>query len=247
MNKVGVLAATLAAAALGTAAHAQSAPRVLVLVTSVDKFADGKPTGIWLEEFAVPYTALMNAGAQVTVVSPKGGQAPIDPRSAAKPEQEEKWRAAAEVLHTTKPLTSAIRASDYDAIFIPGGHGPLFDLATDSAVAKLISEFARASKPVASVCHGPAALLNVTLADGTPFVRGKKLTAFSDSEEKAAGLQAEVPFSVQQRLVALGGEYTQGPDFAPYALTDGTLITGQNPASSEKVVELLLTQLHQLL
>lgn len=226
-------------------APAQSVPRVLVLVTSANKFADGRPTGIWLEEFAVPYTALVNAGAKVTVVSPKGGQAPIDPHSAAKPEQEAKWKAAAEALHATEPLTAKIHADDYDAIFIPGGHGPLFDLATDPAVAALISEFARAGRPVASVCHGPAALLGVTLADGTPFVRGKKLTAFSDAEEKAAGLQAEVPFSVQQRLTALGAEYTQGANFAAYALTDGTLITGQNPASSEKVVELLLAQLHR--
>lgn len=245
MKRIGVLAAALAAATLTPVLPAQSAPRVLVLVTSADKFADGKPTGIWLEEFAVPYTALVNAGVKVTVVSPKGGQTPIDPRSKAKPEQDARWKAAAEALRTTLPLSSAIRAGDYDAIFIPGGHGPLFDLATDPVAAALISAFAQTGKPVASVCHGPAALMHVTLADGTPFVSGKKLTAFSDSEEKAVGLQAEVPFSVQQRLTALGGQYTQGPDFAPYALADGTLITGQNPASSEKVVELLLAQLHR--
>lgn len=243
MKKAGIAAAALAAAALAVTATAQSAPRVLVLVTSADKFADGKPTGIWLEEFAVPYTALVKAGANVTVISPKGGPAPIDPRSAARPDQEAEWRPAAEVLKHTQPLTAAIDAGSYDAIFIPGGHGPLFDLATSPAVAALISEFARTGKPVASVCHGPAALVNVTLADGTPFVRGKKLTAFSDAEEKAAGLDAEVPFSVQQRLTALGSDYSQGPNFAPDALTSGTLITGQNPASSEKVVELLLAAL----
>jgi putative intracellular protease/amidase len=217
----------------------------LVLVTSADKFADGRPTGIWLEEFAIPYTVLVKAGAKVTVVSPKGGPTPIDPRSAPTPGQEAKWKDAAAVLRATMPLTAALHASDYDAIFIPGGHGPLFDLAADPAVAALISEFARTAKPVASVCHGPAALLGVTLADGTPFVRGKKLTAFSDAEEKAVGLQAEVPFSVQQRLTALGGEYTQGANFAVYAVTDGKLITGQNPASSGKVVELLLSQLQK--
>ena len=231
MKAIGMLAATLTATTVSVAS-AQGAPRVLMLVTSADKFDDGKPTGIWLEEFAVPYTALVNAGARVTVVSPKGGQTPIDPRSAATSEQEAKWKAASEALRTTELLSASIKAIDYDAIFIPGGHGPLFDLATDPAVAALISEFARTGKPVASVCHGPAALVGVTLADGSPFVRGKKLTAFSDAEEKAVGLQDEVPFSVQQRLAALGAVYTQGANFAAYALTDGTLITGQNPASS---------------
>lgn len=224
-------------------AAAQTAPRVLVLVTSVDRFPDGRQTGTWLEEFAVPYTALVHAGAQVSVVSPHGGPAPIDPHSAARPEQAQGWQKAIEALHATRRLDASIDTRDYDAIFIPGGHGPLFDLATDPAVAGLISSFARAAKPVASVCHGPASLLGVTLADGTPLVRGKKMTAFSDAEEKAAGLSAVVPFSLEQRLAALGARYTQGPNFAPYAVADGGLVTGQNPASSQKVAELLLAAL----
>lgn len=243
MKKLGILVLTLMTALLS--APAQSSKHVLMLVTSANQFSNGRATGSWLEEFAVPYTALVQAGVRVTVVSPKGGQAPIDPHSAAKPEQSAKWSSAKEALQTTLPLSSAIKAQDYDAIFIPGGHGPLYDLATSPEVAALISAFARAGKPVASVCHGPASLLGVTLADGTPFVRGKKLTAFSDAEEKAAGLQEQVPYSVQQRLTALGAQYSQGANFAPYALTDGTLITGQNPASSEKVVELLLAQLQK--
>lgn len=222
---------------------AQSAgPRVLILVTSTDKEADGKPTGLWLEEYTVPYNVLVKAGAKITVVSPKGGETPIDPHSKAKPEQEAAWKDAMNVLHTTGKLSASIRVADYDAIFIPGGHGPLFDLATDPQVAKLVSSFARAGKPVASVCHGPAALVGATLADGTPFVKGKKLTAFSDAEEKAAALY-KVPFSVQQKLAALGASYSQGPNFTSYTVVDGKLITGQNPPSSQKVAELLVEQL----
>jgi putative intracellular protease/amidase len=220
-------------------------PRILILVTSANRFADGRPTGIWLEEFATPYDALVHAGARVTVVSPKGGQVPIDPRSAANPGQEAEWKEAEAELHSTIPLTPSVDARDYDAIFIPGGHGPLFDLAVDPSVATLISDFARAGKPVASVCHGPAALVGVTLADGKPFVQGRKLTAFSDAEEEAVGLQHEVPFSVQQKLTSLGAQYSQGPNFGGYTVVDSTLITGQNPRSSGDVARLLLDSLEK--
>lgn len=236
--------AALALMLTATLGLAQSrAPRVLFLVTSADHFANGERTGLWLDEFAVPYQALTQAGIEVTVFSPRGGKAPVDLRSASKPEEQALWKQVASVLDATRPLTASVHAADYDAIFIPGGHGPLFDLAGDPQTARVISEFARTGKPVASVCHGPASLLGATLADGTPFVRGKKLTAFSDAEEKAAQLDALVPFSVEQRLKALGAEYTQGPNFAAYALVDGNLITGQNPASSAKVAELLIAQL----
>jgi putative intracellular protease/amidase len=241
---------TLQAAALATtlavtaqAQHPQT-PRVLMLVTSVDHFANGRSTGLWLEEFAVPYVSLTEGGAQVTVVSPKGGATPIDPHSAATAEQSAAWKPAALALENTTKVSPALHAADYDALFIPGGHGPLFDLAVDPQVASLISEFVHAGKPIASVCHGPAALLNATQADGTAFVKGKKLTAFSDTEENAAGLAALVPFSVQQRLTSLGAHYSQGPNFAEYAVSDGTLITGQNPASSHKVAVLLLEAIH---
>lgn len=227
-----------------TLSFAQSrAPRVLFLVTSADHFANGERTGLWLDEFAVPYQALMQAGVEVTVFSPRGGKAPVDLRSASKPEEQERWKQVAPVLDATRPLTALVHAAEYDAIFIPGGHGPLVDLASDPQTARVLSEFARSGKPVASVCHGPASLLGAMLADGRPFVRGKKLTAFSDAEEKAAKLDALVPFSVEQRLKSLGAEYTQGPNFAAYALADGNLITGQNPASSAKVAALLIAQL----
>ena len=232
--------ALLAGALAATGTQAQSGPRVLVLVTSANHFASGRPTGMWLEEFATPYQALVNGGAKVTVVSPLGGEVPVDPHSSGKPEEQALLKTLEPVLKHAVKLTDQIHASDYDAIFIPGGHGPLYDLATDPQVAQLISEFARTQKPVASVCHGPAALVGVTLADGTPFVKGKKLTSFSDVEEKTAGLSDQVPFSVQQKLTALGGLYSQGANFAPYALVDGNLITGQNPASSQRVAELLL-------
>lgn len=220
----------------------KSAPRILILVTSADRFSDGRQTGTWLEEFATPYNAFIRAGAKVTVASPKGGASPIDPHSEGSPEKELQWKDARLALASTVPVET-IRTGEHDAIFIPGGHGPLFDPATDPKVAATISAFARTGKPVASVCHGPAALIGVTLKDGTPFVHGKKVTAFSDNEEQAAGLSSEVPFSVEQKLASLGGQYSHGPNFQSYAVVDGTLITGQNPASSERVAELLLQQL----
>jgi putative intracellular protease/amidase len=218
----------------------QQHPRVLILVTSADKFPDGRPTGLWLEEYAIPYDTFAKAGFEMTVVSPKGGETPVDPRSKGTAEQENAWANAIKALHTATRLSSSIRANDFDAIFIPGGHGPLFDLAIDPQSVKLISEFARSGKPVASVCHGPAALIGVTLTNGEPFVKGKKVTSFSDSEEVAADSQHTVPFSVQQKLTALGGHYSQGANFTEYTVADGNLITGQNPSSSGKVAQLLL-------
>jgi putative intracellular protease/amidase len=228
---------------IATSAFAQQqAPRVLILVTSAGQ-VDGQASGMWLEEFATPYQTLVQSKAKVTVVSPKGGETPVDPHSKSKPEEEAMWRKVAAVLRKTVPLTSAVHASDYDAIFIPGGHGPLVDLAVNAEAARLISEFARSGKPVASVCHGPAALAGVTMADGKPFVSGRRMTAFSDAEESAAALFKQVPFSVQQKMTTLGARYSQGANFSEYAVVDGNLITGQNPASSGKVAALLLEQL----
>jgi putative intracellular protease/amidase len=214
--------------------------RVLIIVTSADKFSDGKPTGMWLEEYAVPYQMMLKQGYELTVVSPKGGESPVDPRSAAKGDQEMQWSDALKARKSTVKLTDRINTEDFDAVFIPGGHGPLFDLASDKLSIRLISGFARSGKPVASVCHGPAALVGVTLTNGNPLVKGKNITAFSDAEEKAADPNVVVPFSVQQRLTELGGKYTQGPNFGEYAVQDGTLIIGQNPGSSAKVAQLLI-------
>jgi putative intracellular protease/amidase len=221
----------------------QPKTRVLIIVTSADSFSNGKPTGMWLEEFAVPYEMMLKQGYQLTVVSPKGGVAPVDPRSAAKGDQLVQWADAIKASQSTVRLTDAIHASNFDAVFIPGGHGPLFDLASDRVSIELISDFARSGKPVVSLCHGPAALVGVTLADGNPLVKGKKITAFSDDEEKAADANVVVPFSVQQKLIELGGQYSKGNNFEEYAVEDGALILGQNPASSGKVAQLLIRQL----
>lgn len=215
-------------------------PRVLIIVTSADRFPSGQPTGMWLEEYATPYEMMLKQGYQITVASPKGGESPIDPRSAARGEQAALWADALKAHLDTVKL-STLRAEDFDAVFIPGGHGPLFDLATDPVSIALLDGFARTGKPIASVCHGPAALAGVTLANGDPLVKGKRVAAFSDSEEHGG----EVPFSVQQRLIALGGRYSQGPDYQPYALEDGALILGQNPASSAQVAQMLIDQLEK--
>lgn len=233
----------VAFAAISASALAAQGSKVLILATSVDQFttADRK-TGVWLEEFAVPYSLFIKAGLEVTVVSPKGGAVPIDPASLPKTDQQKAaWSDGMAALKNSLALGPEVKAADYDAIFIPGGHGPLFDLATSTEAARLVSDFARTGKIVASVCHGPAGFLGATLADGSPFVKGKKLTSFSDSEEgKGSSI---VPFSVQQKLIALGASYTKGPDYQPYAVVDGNLITGQNPASSQKVGKLLLAAL----
>ncbi|MFT4113634.1 type 1 glutamine amidotransferase domain-containing protein [Silvibacterium sp.] len=241
MKKLRTL--TSAALSLALFAGAAQAQKVLVLVTSAGSFPDGRQTGVWLEEFATPYESLVRAGVEVTVVSPQGGAAPVDPRSAEKPEQVAAWQDAEKALKHTKKLDDTVTVTDYDAIFIPGGHGPLFDLASNKKAAQLIAGFAEAGKPVASVCHGPAAFLDVKLSDGRPFVAGRKLTAFSDDEEQTAGLAKEVPYSVQQRLEAQGAQYSEGKQFGVYTVVDGKLITGQNPASSAKVVELLIGEL----
>jgi putative intracellular protease/amidase len=233
----------MALAATSTSALVAQGAKVLILTTSVDKFTNAdRKTGVWLEEFAVPYSILTNAGIQVSIVSPKGGAVPIDPASMPRTDaQKTAWASGIAALHNSITLTADVKASDYDAIFVPGGHGPLFDLATNTEAARLVSDFARAGKVVASVCHGPAGLVGATLADGSPFVKGKRLTSFSDSEEgKGSSL---VPFSVQQRLSELGAIYSKGPDGKPYTVVDGNLITGQNPASSQKVAELLLVAL----
>jgi len=224
-------------------AGAAESRSILMLVTGAAKMTDGKPTGLWLEEFAVPYQALVEAGYRIEVVTPKGGAAPIDPRSTAEdPQAETRWKEAAERLKTTKPIAQADPAA-HAAIFIPGGHGVMFDLASDPAAAKLIEAFERQGKPVAAVCHGPAALVNVKRADGTPLVAGKRLATFTDDEERAVKLDKAMPFLLETRLRELGAKVETRPNFTPFAVRDGNLITGQNPPSSEPVAKLLLEAL----
>lgn len=219
---------------------------VLFVLTSHDQLGDtGHKTGFWVEEFAAPYYKLADAGANITLASPKGGQPPIDPKSEAPDAQTEATKryyqdaALQEKMSNTKKLGD-VTANDFDAVFYPGGHGPLWDLANDQQSINLIETFYQQQKPVALVCHAPAALANVKAADGSPLVKGKKVTGFTNSEEEAVQLTDIVPFLVEDKLKELGGEYSKADDWQSYVLQDGLLITGQNPASSEAAAEKLL-------
>ncbi|KPY88075.1 type 1 glutamine amidotransferase domain-containing protein [Pseudomonas syringae pv. tagetis] len=224
--------------------------KILMVLTSHDQLGDtGKKTGFWLEEFAAPYYVFKDAGAEVTLVSPAGGQPPLDPKSdepdAQTPETERfaKDTDAQKVLATTGRLAD-INAADFDAVFYPGGHGPLWDLAEDPLSIKLIEAFAKADKPHGLVCHAPGVLRHVKAPDGQPLVKGRRVTGFTNSEEEAVGLTDVVPFLVEDELKALGGDYSKGDDWSVYVLTDGKLVTGQNPASSAQAAKDVLTLLN---
>ena len=223
--------------------------RILMVLTSHDQLGDsGKKTGFWLEEFAAPYYVFKDAGADVTLASPQGGQPPLDPKSDDESAQTDATRrfkadtAAQKQLASTE-LLSRVNVDDFDAVFYPGGHGPLWDLAEDAQSISLIEKTFAAGKPLALVCHAPGVLRHTKAPDGTPLVKGKKVTGFTNTEEEAVQLTKIVPFLVEDMLKASGGVYSKGPDWAPYVLTDGTLITGQNPASSEQGAHALLQQL----
>lgn len=220
--------------------------KVLFVLTSHDQLGDtGKKTGFWVEEFAAPYYVLHDAGVDVTLASPKGGQPPIDPKSAEPDAQTEATRrfdrdqVTRQRLANTLPL-SQVRAQDYDAVFYPGGHGPLWDLSQHPDSIALIEEFYRQQKPVVAVCHGPAVLAEARTPAGEPLVKGKRVTGFTNTEEEAVQLTQVVPFLVEDRLKALGGEFSKAADWQPYVVRDGLLITGQNPASSEPAAKELL-------
>jgi putative intracellular protease/amidase len=219
---------------------------ILMVLTSHDQLGDtGQKTGFWLEEFAAPYYALKDAGADIVVASPKGGQPPLDPKSDeadAQSEDTARFKADADaqkVLANTVKLDS-VSETDFDAVFYPGGHGPLWDLAEDPTSIRLIEAFARADKPVAAVCHAPGVLKSVKGTDGAPLVKGRKVAGFTNSEEEAVGLTGIVPFLVEDMLKANGGDYSKGADWSSYVVTDGKLVTGQNPASSREAAEALL-------
>jgi putative intracellular protease/amidase len=223
--------------------------KILMVLTSHDQLGNtGKKTGFWLEEFAAPYFAFKDAGVQLTLASPKGGQPPLDPKSDepdAQTEATERFRkdSAAQSALASTVVLSSVKADDFDAIFYPGGHGPLWDLAEDKHSIALIEAFYKAGKPVAAVCHAPGVLRHAKGADGQPLVKGKKVTGFTNSEEEAVQLTHVVPFLVEDELKAKGGIYSKGPDWASYVLTDGLLLTGQNPASSQAAAEALLAKL----
>jgi putative intracellular protease/amidase len=212
--------------------------RVLIVLTSHARLGDtGKPTGFWLEEFAAPYYVLKDAGATLTLASPKGGQPPLDPKSDAPDAQTDdtkrfKADADAQALLADTHRLDTVSMADFDAVFFPGGHGPLWDLAEDPAARALIETAIAAGKPVAAVCHAPAIFRHTEAADGTSLVAGKKVTGFTNGEEEAVGLSDVVPFLVEDMLKAKGGDYSKTADFGVHVVRDGLLITGQNPASS---------------
>lgn len=219
---------------------------ILIVLTSHDKLGDtDNKTGFWLEEFASPYYTLLDAGVKITLASPKGGQPPLDPTSDLPDFQTESTRRfkadekANEVLANTVKLSS-VKESDFDAVMYPGGHGPLWDLTNDENSISLIEAFVKAGKPVASVCHAPAVLLNAKLPNGDYLVKGKKVTAFTNTEEEAVQLQDIVPFLLEDALKEKGALYSKVDDWNSNVITDGKLITGQNPASSEAVAKELL-------
>jgi putative intracellular protease/amidase len=222
---------------------------ILMVLTSHDQLGNtGRKTGFWLEEFAAPYYAFLEAGAEITVASPKGGQPPLDPKSdepSFQTEQTRRFHAdpnAQAVLASTVKLAS-VSHENYDAVFYPGGHGPLWDLAEDKHSIALIEGTYLAGKPVALVCHAPGVLRHVKAADGTPLVRGKQVTGFKNSEEDGVGLTDVVPFLVEDILKQNGGVYSSGDDWQSYAVQDGLLITGQNPGSSVETAGLLQASL----
>ncbi len=222
---------------------------ILMVLTSHDQLGNtGKKTGFWLEEFAAPYYVFKDAGANITVVSPAGGQPPLDPSSDAPDAQTDATKrfktdtaAQAVLAHTGK--LSGVSGDDFDALFYPGGHGPLWDLAEDAHSIRLIESMAASGKTISAVCHAPGVFKNTKAADGSPLVKGKKVTGFTNTEEAAVKLTDIVPFLVEDMLTTNGGVYSKGADWQSYVVTDGKLITGQNPASSEATAHAVLSQL----
>lgn len=223
--------------------------KILMVLTSHDKLGNtGEKTGFWLEEFAAPYYVFKDAGALVTLASPRGGQPPLDPKSDDPASQTEATRrfkadpAAQAALSSTLELRE-VSAGDFDAVFYPGGHGPLWDLAEDTSSIALIEAMLAAGKPAAFVCHAPGVLRHPRTADGASVVKGKAVTGFTNTEEQAVGLTQIVPFLVEDMLKQNGAKYSKLADWQPYVVTDGLLITGQNPASSGPAAKALLEKL----
>jgi putative intracellular protease/amidase len=219
---------------------------ILMVLTSHDRLGDtGKKTGFWLEEFAAPYYVFKDAGVKITLASPAGGQPPLDPKSDEPDFQTDATRRfkgdpeAQQALANTLML-STVSADDFDAVFYPGGHGPMWDLVQDPDSIKLLETMFAQGKALALVCHAPGVLRQVKAPDGSALVRGKQVTGFTNGEEEAVQLTKVVPFLVEDMLIQAGAKYSKGPDWGPYVRTDGKLITGQNPASSEAAAHALL-------
>ena len=220
--------------------------KVLVVLTSHDALGEtGRKTGFWLEELAAPYYTFQDAGAEITLASPKGGRPPLDPKSNEPANQTDATRRFEADAQAMAALAGTVRLADvaekdFDTVFYPGGHGPLWDLAEDRLSIALIEAFVGAGKPVAFVCHAPGVLRHVTAADGRPLVAGKRVTGFTNSEEDAVGLSDVVPFLVEDELKSKGALFSRGPDWQSYVVRDGLLITGQNPGSSPATAHALI-------
>lgn len=220
--------------------------KILMVLTSHDQLGDtGNKTGFWLEEFAAPYYVLRDAGAEVVLASPAGGQPPLDPKSDEPDAQTDATRRFAQDKEAQSHLAnthrlSEMKAEDFDAVFYPGGHGPMWDLYRDIHSVALLESFLKADKPIGAVCHAPAALLQARTATGEPLVNGRQVTGFSNSEEEAVGLTGVVPYLLEDVLRERGGLYSKGDDWSSYVRVDGKLVTGQNPASSEEAAKALL-------
>ncbi|MBE0604266.1 MAG: type 1 glutamine amidotransferase domain-containing protein [Deltaproteobacteria bacterium] len=220
--------------------------KILIVLTSHDRLGDtGKKTGFWLEEFTAPYYVMKDSGADIVIASPKGGQPPLDPKSDLPEFQTETTKrfgadtAAQAQLANTKKLAD-VSADDFDAVFYPGGHGPMWDMPDNATSIALIESFVKAGKPVGAVCHAPVVLVNVRGKNGEFFIKGKRVTGFSNSEEDAVALLNIVPFLLEDKLKERGGVYSKGTDWTSHVLVDGILVTGQNPASSGPAAEELL-------
>lgn len=223
--------------------------KILMVLTSHNELGNtGEKTGFWLEEFAAPYYTFLDAGAELVLASPLGGQPPLDPKSdlpdfqTPATERFKKDEQAQQVLANTVKLEKVSQA-DFDAVFYPGGHGPLWDLAESDQSIALIEAFAQAGKPISFVCHAPGVLRHVKAANGEPLIKGRKVTGFTNGEEAGVALTDVVPFLIEDEFIRLGGHYEKGADWQPHVVEDGRLITGQNPASSEAVAQALIKQL----
>ncbi|MDP5253080.1 MULTISPECIES: type 1 glutamine amidotransferase domain-containing protein [unclassified Vibrio] len=223
--------------------------KILMVLTSHDKLGDtGEKTGFWLEEFAAPYYQFLDAGSEITLASPLGGQPPLDPNSELEDFQtpaterfNQDPQAQAVLANTVKLET--INSEDFDAVFYPGGHGPLWDLTSSATSIALIESFERAQKPISFVCHAPAVLKDVKAANGDVLIKGRKVTGFTNGEEAGVGLTDVVPFLIEDEFIRLGADYQKSDDWSEFVVEDGLLITGQNPASSEAVAKALLKRL----
>jgi putative intracellular protease/amidase len=248
---ITIIAIVISFSSLSTKAQSNKKLKVLFVLTSHNQLGNtGKKTGFWIEEFATPYYFFKDKNIEVVVATPQGGQAPIDPKSNDAGFQTESTKRyfndtnAQMQLSKTKKI-SAVNQKQFDAIFYPGGHGPMWDLTNDENSIALIQSFYNQNKPIAFVCHGSAALVNVKNKQGEYLIKGKNITSFCNTEEDAVQLTTVVPFSLENKLKERGAIYKKGADWASFTIADGLLLTGQNPQSSKEVAQKLFEMINK--